>query len=80
MKNSLGLIAVIAIALTMTACASTSEKTANLSSEGSSPAKSASTLSNAGAAHQQSGWGRAQRNNAVERRSSGSATGSVSTR
>lgn len=67
MKKSMGGLAIITIALMLTACASTSEKTARLSNQNESPARAASTLSNAGSAHQQYGAGQARMNRNIER-------------
>ena len=75
-KKSIGGLAIITIALMLTACASTSEKSASLSNQNESPARAASTLSNAGRAHQQYGAGQARMNSAIERSAGGSSRSS----
>ncbi|QYR53390.1 hypothetical protein [Lysobacter soyae] len=74
MKKSMGGLATIALMLT--ACASTSEKSANLSNQKDSRARAASTLYNAGSAHRQHGAGQALLNSAIERSAGGSARSS----
>ncbi|QIK81088.1 hypothetical protein G7069_05445 [Lysobacter sp. HDW10] len=80
MRKSLGMIATVLITLTIVACASTDEKSAQASSKDEARARAATSFANRSDAHRQSGVGQARMNNAMERPASGSSSGSVSPR